>query len=306
MEEQERKPMHYWNNKERVLTEAKKYFSRSQFAKNSIGAHASSVRNKWFEEACLHMEPQGSIEKRWIYKATFLDGSIYIGLTCNFEQRKSSHLTSEKSSVYQYIVKTNTIPIFEIISDLLNKKEASELELKLINEYKKLGINVLNRHKGGGLGSAKIFYTFEICKAEASKYNTRNEFCIKSKGAYCASRNNKWLDVVCEHMSTKRPNRIKNTFEKCEKEAKKYNYRTEFAKKNKSVYGAAARNKWLDDICKHMISTKLPMGSLTYDKCKDNASKCISRIDFIKKYQTSYNKSREKGWLDDFFPKKIN
>jgi len=306
MENKDRKPMHYWNNKENVLLEAKKYFSRSQFAKNSSGAHASSVRNKWFEEACLNMELQGSIYKRWIYKVSFLDGSVYIGLTCNFKQRKSSHLTSKKSSVYQYIVKTKTIPTFKIISDLLDKKEASELEAKLINEYINLGFNVLNRHKGGGLGSAKIFYTFEICKAEAIKYNTRNEFYIKSKGAYCASWNNKWLNAVCEHMSIKRPSRIKHTFETCKEVAKKYHSRKEFSIKDKSAYQVSAKNKWLDDICKHMISKRLLMGSLTYEKCKENASKCTSRSDFTKKYQTSYNKSREKEWLNDFFPKKTN
>lgn len=306
MENIERKPMHYWNNKEKVLIEAKKYFSRSQFAKNSAGAHASSVRNKWFEEACLHMESQGSIEKRWIYKVVFLDGSVYVGLTCNFKQRKSSHLRSKRSSVYKYIVKTNTTPNFEIISDLLNKKEASELELKLIKEYKEKRVNVLNKHKGGGLGSVKIFYTFELCKTEALKYNTRNDFYINSKGCYCASWRNKWLNEICSHMSFDRPSRIKHTFKTCKETAKKYNSRKEFSIKSKSAYQVSTKNKWLDDICKHMTSTRLPMGSLNYEKCKENASKCRSRIDFIKKYQTSYNKSREKGWLNDFFPKKTN
>ena len=39
------------------------------------------------------------------------------------------------------------------------------------------------------------------------------------------------------------------------------------------------------------------------DVAKEFASKCSSRTDFFKKYQTLYKLSREKGWLDEFFGK---
>ena len=305
MEEIDRKPMHYWNNKERVIAEAKKHLSRSEFAVNSKGAYGSSIRNGWFKEACSHMELRGSIEKRWIYKAEFEDGSVYIGLTCDFKQRSRVHLVDRKSAVCQYMAKTNTKPVFKIISDLLAKKKASELEAKLISDYRNNGINVLNRHIGGGLGSDKIIYTFQMCKETAYKYKTRSEFVLNSRNEYLASWRNKWLDKICTHMpnrNIKRPNRVKHTFEKCKEEAKKYSYRTEYAQNNKASYGAAARNKWLNDICNHMIDIKLPHGSLTYDKCKENAALCLTITEFNSRFQTSYNKSREKFWIKDFFP----
>jgi len=43
------------------------------------------------------------------------------------------------------------------------------------------------------------------------------------------------------------------TFEQCKKEALKHKHKKDFESKAKGGYLAAKRNKWLDDICKHMI-----------------------------------------------------
>ena len=44
----------------------------------------------------------------------------------------------------------------------------------------------------------------------------------------------------------------------------------------------------------------------TKENAKEFASKCNSRTDFFKKYQTLYTLSRENGWLDEFFGKKMH
>jgi len=42
------------------------------------------------------------------------------------------------------------------------------------------------------------------------------------------------------------------TFEKCREESLKYNNRSDFRIKSNGAYNSALKNKWLDDICKHM------------------------------------------------------
>ena len=46
-------------------------------------------------------------------------------------------------------------------------------------------------------------WTFEACKEEALKYESRTEFAAKSSGAYSACKKRKWLDIVCKHMKIK-------------------------------------------------------------------------------------------------------
>jgi hypothetical protein len=43
------------------------------------------------------------------------------------------------------------------------------------------------------------------------------------------------------------------TKEKCYEEALKYKTRTTYQKSNHSSYEVARKNKWLNEICKHMI-----------------------------------------------------
>ena len=40
----------------------------------------------------------------------------------------------------------------------------------------------------------------------------------------------------------------------------------------------------------------------SYETIKKYASKCVNRYDFFKKYRMAWLKSKQNGWLDDFFP----
>lgn len=52
-------------------------------------------------------------------------------------------------------------------------------------------------------------WNYDLCKKEANKYKTRNEFKRKSCGAYTFSYRNGLLDEICSHMI-----RYKNNFKK--------------------------------------------------------------------------------------------
>lgn len=56
----------------------------------------------------------------------------------------------------------------------------------------------------------KNYWTKERCKEEALKYKTRSEFTKGSNSAYCKAWDNKWLDDICNHMTT-----IGNHYNRC-------------------------------------------------------------------------------------------
>ncbi len=88
--------------------------------------------------------------------------------------------------------------------------------------------------------------------------------------------------------------------EKCQEEALKYKTRSEFQKKAGGAYNAAWKNKWLDEICAHMISPQKPSGYWTKERLQKEALKYKTRTEFFKKSSSAYDVSRKNGWLDEF------
>ena len=100
----------------------------------------------------------------------------------------------------------------------------------------------------------QIKWNLEICKKEATKYKTRGEFRSKSNSSYSQCVKNKWLDIVCSHMTSPiKPKKYWN-LERCKKEALKYKTRSEFSKAKGCAYRYALLNGFIDDICGHMIT----------------------------------------------------
>ncbi len=96
-------------------------------------------------------------------------------------------------------------------------------------------------------------WTKEKCQEEALKYCNRLDYKKINSSSYEAARRNKWLDEICEHMLKPYNGKVIWTKEKCQEEALKYIHRIDFKNNSESCYNASIRNKWLDEICKHMI-----------------------------------------------------
>ena len=97
-----------------------------------------------------------------------------------------------------------------------------------------------------------IRWTYDKCKEEALKYQTRSAFSKYSGSAYNHARSNKFLDEVTTHMIQGRKHSGYWTFEKCNEEALKYDNKKLFNEKSASSYVIALRNSWLDEISSHM------------------------------------------------------
>lgn len=242
------KPNGYWSD-ERLAEEALKYSSRKAFSKGSNSAYLTANRKGIMDKIASHMTPLGHIGRRFVYRATFPDGAVYIGLTCDFNRRVFAHNTSEKSAVYRYAKQTNTKPLFELVTNkLYPADEAAELEEFIVEEYKLLGRVVLNVAKCGGLGSAEVKWTFEKLRDEALLYETRQAFRDGSKAAYSVASKKDYFGQICSHMRWITKPSGYWTKEKIFEECAKHDTKKDFYKKSKDAYLAAVKMKLLSEL----------------------------------------------------------
>jgi predicted GIY-YIG superfamily endonuclease len=81
---------------------------------------------------------------------------------------------------------------------------------------------------------------------------TRKDFRIKSPSAYSTVVSKGWLEEVCKYLPGSKPKGYW-TKERCLEEALKYKTRVDFERNSISACVTARKNKWIDEICSHMI-----------------------------------------------------
>ena len=91
-----------------------------------------------------------------------------------------------------------------------------------------------------------IIYTYERCKEEALKCESKWELGVKNSKVYNKIHKNKWIELF-SHMKKRYL-----TKEECHNEALKYKRRVDFQKQSKRFYSYSRYHGWLDDICSHM------------------------------------------------------
>jgi hypothetical protein len=241
----------YWT-KEKCLEESLKYNTKTEWMKNSRSSYSAAHKNKWADYCSSHMVKLGTNQNRVIYSFEFEDNHVYVGLTYMPEDRKKYHLTNKKSGVFKYILKTDLIPEFKILTIFLKKEIASIREGEILNEYIRNNWISLNEIKTGGLGGDSFIWNENKCINEAQKYKTRAEFKKMCVGAYQSARMHKWLNKCCAHMKYQQlPNGYwKNDKNKCLEEARKYDKMYHFKVNSCSAYGAVVKNGWYEEFKK--------------------------------------------------------
>jgi predicted GIY-YIG superfamily endonuclease len=128
-----------------------------------------------------------------------------------------------------------------------------------------------------------------IDKKEAQKLET---FYIEKY------KNNGWSVLNKVKAGALGGSELKYTFETCAKEALKYKHRSEFKYKNKNIYQATIRNKWIDNICSHMTRPTPYNYKWCFENVKNEALKYNNRMDFSKYSSGAYDAALSNKWLD--------
>lgn len=200
-----KRPDGYWQNKENVFAESKKYDTIKEFERANQTAVVSARKNGWIKEMTWLVDGRLKMlsdKNDSVYKYYWEEtNSIYIGRTLMRRQkiRDKEHIFKEKDIVHIYSKENSfAVPPMEIIEENLTVKEGLEREDYWVNYYKEKGYNVLNTGKTGiGSGSLGAIsygkWPKERVIEESKKYTTRKEFVRGCRGAYNVAYRNGWL-----------------------------------------------------------------------------------------------------------------
>ena len=171
---------------EELAAIASRYNSMKDFYTKNKGAFLAVYRRGLVEKLCGHMERRGSIFKRKIYVFTFSDGYAYVGLAKDPNRRRWEHLSgkSKSSPILPHIEETGATFEFTVLTGWLDKDAAAKTEDDYIKKYASDGWKMLNRARGGALGSLVLLYTERNIKKEVGKYECLEDFKEGSPGFY--------------------------------------------------------------------------------------------------------------------------
>ena len=280
---------------------ASKYNDEKLFYTEHKGAFLAIYKRGLLDKLCGHMEKRGSWFKRKIYVFEFVDGCAYVGLSRRPEKRYKEHVKEKKNSaVFEHIQESGAAFEFKILTDWLEKDDAARLEEQYRKQYAANGWKMLNRVRGGSLGSSPVAYTEPEIQKVAKQYNDIFDFKKSAPNYYRYLRRHKLLDKYCSHMH-RRP--ITNE-ERKNAAAAKYAEVIASCKTSGELYKKSLEAyKWLHK--HHRLYEFYPKEKLylTDEERMVIIKSCKTRGELQKKSPREYKWLQRHSRLDEFFPK---
>lgn len=291
-------PRNYWT-KERIIEEARKYKTRSEFMKSAGGAWGRAQVEGWLDEVCTHMEV---VDHGWLHCIYAITNKrlnkAYIGLTRQaFDVRMDQHKSSRNTTNSALISGESDTQFEQLTPYAYTVNDIGDKEKEFIERYTSAGWEVLNSQLQIGKVGTQTRWNYQRCSEEADKYSTRAEFRRQSPKAYNAAKRHGYLEELCVHMAEKRKPNGYWTKERCLEEAAKFETRQEF--NNTPAYQAAIRNGWLDEVMQHLPIIRRSIESWTKEECSEEALRYTNRSDFSSESHGAYTAAKQKGWLND-------
>lgn len=168
--------------KERSYQIAKKYTTYSDFMANANKCYRKALHNGWIKEYTWLQKGVYDMEDKrhivYVYEIKHLN-SAYIGRTMRPSIRKYQHMSDKKDTLYKFIIKNklsdNDIE-YKVLNKNLNASDSQYYEKFYIKQYKECGWELINKSKGGSLGSPIVKWDYDTCYKEALKYNNETDF----------------------------------------------------------------------------------------------------------------------------------
>ncbi len=298
----------YWENKENVFREARKYKYKSDFHRKSPSAYTSARLHHWLEEMEFETkwakgDPRGPIHIVYVY-IDEVNKYAYVGATNDIKRRDGEHRNQKKDSVYKHFYENGLeIPPYKILLDGLTIVERQReervqslyyrdiLHYTLINNINLTGENI------GSVGCLIMKWTKKAVLHEAEKYKTPTEFFTKSAGAYDAALKYKMMnkETFPWFYSKRMPPRWWNVKEHVFEESKKSKTWNEFFQKSPAAHFSARKNKWENEMT-WLNRDQAPQGYWQNENnVIEESRKYSTRTDFFKgchaayDYATKYN-----------------
>ena len=138
-------------------------------------------------------------------------------------------------------------------------------------------------------------WTYEKCKEEALKFESKSDFKMKSNSAYSTIIRNKWYELLSDLESKILPRGYWG-YENCLKHSKECNNILEFEKKYPGATKSIRKNKW-NEILDNIRSVKCS-GHWTYENCKTKALEYDNIKNFRKENGGAYYAIHINKWCE--------
>lgn len=295
-------PKGYWEDKEKVFKEARKYKYKSEFRHKAPSAYKSALLHHWlgemeFETKVSKGDPRGPIHIIYVY-IDEVNKYAYVGATNDMKRRDWEHKNQKNDPVYKYFYgKSLKIPAYKILLDGLTIVERQReervqslyyrdvLHYTLINNINLTGENV------GSVGSLIKKWTKKAVLREAEKYKTPTEFFTKSAGAYDAALKYKMMnnETFPWFYSKRMPPRWWSVKEHVFEESKNYKSWNEFFLKSPAAHFSARKHKWEDEMT-WLLRDQVPQGYWQNEEnVIEESKKYSTRTDFFKGCHAAYD-----------------
>jgi hypothetical protein len=182
--------------KEEVYEKCLTYVTGEEIKQNDREYYTCAKNNGWWDDIIKQLKDKRGIKSKYSY-----EDCLNIALKYNTKDE----LTKAWSGVVKTIKKNGW---WDEMTKHMKRKIVETYSNRSLLEKEKPGVfKYVQRHnlmdelfpmKNKPPG----YWTKENCHKEALKYKTPSEFKSNASGAYtAASRDNKWLDEICSHMS---------------------------------------------------------------------------------------------------------
>jgi hypothetical protein len=303
------RPKGYWTL-ERCKESALRFKTRKEWKKGDCWAYDASVRNKWQEECCAHMEYASTPAGYWTLelckesalrfktRTRWIDGdspAYRAAIARGWQDECCAHMEyAQNPSGYW----------------TLERCKESALRFKTRTEWQKGDVSANSTaQRNGWLDECCVhmestqkpngYWTLERCKESASRFKTRAEWQKGNGAAYNAARKKGWQDECCAHMEyTQKPSGYW-TLERCKKSALRFKTKIDWKEVEISAYDAAYRRGWLEECCAHMESICKPNGYWTLELCKESALRFKTKGEWRKGETAAHSAAYVNGWLDE-------
>lgn len=198
--------------KDKTIKSAKKYKYKVRWSEAEPGAYAAALRDGYFDEATIHMEPLNP-KGKWSEKEDVLSDA----------KQFLSRSAWQDASVGAYEAAKNNGWFEEAVAHM--PKRAPNKNIK--------------------------WNKFSVIE-DAKKYNFRIDWNKNSSGAYDAAKENGWFEEAVAHMGNKKAIPVKWTKEKVLKNAKKFKKKSKWKKNSPGAHGAARKGGYYKEATSHM------------------------------------------------------
>lgn len=142
----------------------------------------------------------------------------------------------------------------------------------------------------------KEVWTYEKCKETLSGFKFSKDWKEAFPKAYRAAKNNFWLKEFSETFKTQRKD---YSLEECIQIASTMKSFTKWRNKDSFSYGAMEENGWYEQCLEVMDLSKKPKNYWTYERCKKEASKFTSVLEWRKLSASSIVAAHTNGWYHE-------